>query len=124
MRRVYITKNNLISSVELREHFGTPYLMYMLDDDLVVNRSLRQELTKISILFDLEVLSKWKDFGRFTKIKGLSNNFLKLLKETYEITELEVKEAMENGKNNNKGTHNVREITTSPDSRLTNFTVG
>lgn len=76
------------------------YFMFVKDNQLVVN-GCRTKITKQSILFDIEILNKYKEMklGAFEIVKAFSPEFLKMLNQEYNITFNDLKGAIENGKN-------------------------
>lgn len=122
-RTIYEIKNNALTSVVSEKFLGSPYFMFLKDDNLIVNRSIGKDLTKKSILFDIECLNKYKESGKFKDVKGLSKSFIDKLNKDFEITEEEVKEAINLGKSYNRRGINIRSVTAGANSRLTGFTV-
>jgi hypothetical protein len=74
--------------------------MFVKDNQLIVN-GCRTKITKQSILFDIEILNKYKEMklGAFEIVKAFSPEFLKMLNQEYNITFNDLKGAIENGKN-------------------------
>lgn len=73
--------------------------MFMQGDTITVN-AFRPKLTKGALLFDIEMINKYKEQGRkdFVDILGMTKEFLELL-ENYDITESDIRKAVSNGKN-------------------------
>lgn len=99
--------------------------MFTQDNEIVVNISIGNEITKHGILQDLRVMNKYKakGFPAFQHIKGLTQNFINLLA-TYNITQDEIKEAINIGKNYDERELGVRKLAQDTSSRLAGFTVG
>lgn len=78
------------------------FLIFPHDNEIIVNSS-RKKISKTSILFDLQIISKYieQDKPYFKELKGIGELLvIELNKQGIEIKE--IKEAMQLGKNNSK----------------------
>lgn len=124
IRTFYIIEDNHIVGIEtelVSEIYN--YGIYPKDNCLMVN-GMRDKLTKFNILFDLESITRRKELGLLTHVKGIKNDFLKQLKE-FDISEKDVKEAMSSGKNfyRNLGRNKNIQPTNNNIKRAERFTV-
>ena len=76
LRKIYnLNKLNQVDSLTTESIDDIlPYFMFIKDNAIVVN-STRVKVTKTSILFDIEIMNKYKTqgVGSFNIIKGLSS---------------------------------------------------
>lgn len=122
-RTIYeLDNDNNISNVFLEpvdELFN--YFMFVKDNELIVN-SCRNKITKSSILFDIEILNKYKEqkLGIFESLNAFSQSFLIKIRDEYGITFNDLKGAIERGRNYNQGRNHNQD----PFQRLNQFFKG
>ena len=122
-RTIYeLDNDNNISNVFLEpvdELFN--YFMFVKDNELIVN-SCRNKITKSSILFDIEILNKYKEqkLGIFESLNAFSQSFLIKMRDEYGITFNDLKGAIERGRNYNQGRNHNQD----PFQRLNQFFKG
>ncbi|HKL95028.1 MAG TPA: hypothetical protein VJ845_01220 [Haploplasma sp.] len=122
-RTIYeLDNDNNISNVFLEpvdELFN--YFMFVKDNELIVN-SCRNKITKSSILFDIEILNKYKEqkLGIFESLNAFSQSFLIKMRDDYGITFNDLKGAIERGRNYNQGRNHNQD----PFQRLNQFFKG
>lgn len=122
-RTIYeLDNDNNISNVFLEpvdELFN--YFMFVKDNELIVN-SCRNKITKSSILFDIEILNKYKEqkLGIFESLNAFSQSFLIKMRDEYGITFNDLKGAIERGRNYNQGRNHNQD----PIQRLNQFFKG
>lgn len=122
-RTIYeLDNDNNISNVFLEpvdELFN--YFMFVKDNELIVN-SCRNKITKSSILFDIEILNKYKEqkLGIFASLNAFSQSFLIKIRDEYGITFNDLKGAIERGRNYNQGRNHNQD----PFQRLNQFFKG
>lgn len=122
-RTIYeLDNDNNISDVFLEpvdELFN--YFMFVKDNELIVN-SCRNKITKTSILFDIEILNKYKEqkLGIFESLNAFSQSFLIKMRDEYGITFNDLKGAIERGRNYNQGRNHNQD----PFQRLNQFFKG
>lgn len=122
-RTIYeLDNDNNISDVFLEpvdELFN--YFMFVKDNELIVN-SCRNKITKSSILFDIEILNKYKEqkLGIFESLNAFSQSFLIKIRDEYGITFNDLKGAIERGRNYNQGRNHNQD----PFQRLNQFFKG
>lgn len=122
-RTIYeLDNDNNISDVFLEpvdELFN--YFMFVKDNELIVN-SCRNKITKSSILFDIEILNKYKEqkLGIFESLNAFSQSFLIKMRDEYGITFNDLKGAIERGRNYNQGRNHNQD----PFQRLNQFFKG
>lgn len=97
------------------------YFMFVKDNELIVN-SCRNKITKSSILFDIEILNKYKEqkLGIFESLNAFSQSFLIKIRDEYGITFNDLKGAIERGRNYNQGRNHNQD----PFQRLNQFFKG
>ena len=105
-RAYYHLKDNKIDTITIeRTNHIFNYFMFVKDNIIVVNSS-RKKLTKSAILFDIEIMNKYKamELGYFPQLDGVTLNFTNIVK-AYDIEIDDIRKAVENGRNYNKRTH-------------------
>ena len=126
-RTIYeLDNDNNISNVFLEpvdELFN--YFMFVKDNELVVN-SCRNKITKSSILFDIEILNKYKEqkLGIFESLNAFSQSFLIKMRDEYGITFNDLKGAIERGRNYNQGRNHNQDPFQRLDQFFKGYTVG
>ena len=98
-----VYKLNNINQVDIlttsKVDMQLPFFIFTKDNEININ-GLRGKVRKASILFDIEVISKYREqgLGQLNNIAGFTPKFLQQLLTEYGITEDEVRSAMHIGK--------------------------
>ena len=121
-RLIYELKDNYIDSVSTQNFYGTPYMMYLNGDKLIVNRSRKESLRRDVLLTDIYMLAKNKERGELLSVKGLSKNYIEFLEEK-RITKQDIKEAIERGKDSLTRGRCIRKITSKDNPNNTRYVV-